>query len=149
MAALREEGKIRIVFTDAHQTVKTEMFKARTDDMQELNDPRQMPIVPLSELAVGEDSLVILEMKADNADTVVPGSSYIRIPITRLNTRTGIETPDTLIGNKDLFTSNVTTVAGSWVTLGTYTIPAQEKIKLGKRIVENSRILLVPYDDTA
>jgi hypothetical protein len=40
-----------------------------------------------------------------------------------------------------VFAAGVTSIAaGGWVTIGSYTVPAQEEIRIGQSIAENSRL---------
>lgn len=134
------EGIVRIRFTDANRGVMTKVFEARTEDLDVSTDPRQQPLVAMSGIALGQDDLIILEIKGDSATTFDKDLSRVSIPITVLSTATGQRTPTNLVYSD--FSAADTTVADTWTEVGAYTIPAQQKVRMGKEIPDNSRIYI-------
>lgn len=139
--AAADEGMMRIRFTDANRGVMTKVFESRTEPLDVATDPRQQLILPMSGGVVGQDDLVILEVNADLATSMDYGLSTVRIPVTVLATATGQKTATYLV-HADFTSVDVTLPAGTWVEVGTYTIPAQQKLRLGHEIPDNSRIYL-------
>lgn len=134
------EGLIRIRFTDANRGVMTKVFESRTEVLDVSTDPRQQLLVAVSGVTLGQDDLIILEIKGDSATTFDKDLSSVRIPVTVLSTATGQKTATDLVYAD--FSTEDTTVADTWTEVGSYTVPAQQKIKLGKEIPDNSRIYI-------
>ena len=132
-----DEGDVRIRFADASRSNLRKIFEAPTEALDVSTDPRQQLIVPLSKETLHEDDLMIVEVKVGTASSADYGLSTVRIPITKRNKSTGQETP-TYLRDSDLRSADVT-LATSWTELGVYTVGAQEDVKLGHRIPDNSR----------
>lgn len=135
-----DEGDVRIVFTDASQSRREKIFEAPTEALDVSTDPRQQLIVPFSLETIHEDDLLLVEVKVGTASSADYGLSTVRIPVTKRSKATGQETP-TYLRDSDLRSADVT-LATSWTQLGSYTISAQEDLKLGHRIPDNSRIYI-------
>jgi hypothetical protein len=136
-----DEGDVRIRFADASRSNLRKIFEAPTEALDIATDPRQQLIVPFTNESIHEDDLVIVEVKVGTASTADYGLSTVRIPITKRNKSTGQETP-TYLRDSDLRSADVTLTANTWVELGSYTVSAQEDLKLGHRIPDNSRVYI-------
>lgn len=136
-----DEGDVRIVFADASQSNRRKIFEAPTERLDLSALQSEQIIVPLSGETLHQDDLLIVEVKVGTASTADYALSKIQIPITKLNKSTKQETP-TYLRDSDLRSADVTLTANTWVVLGTYTVSAQEAIKLGQRIPDNSRIYM-------
>lgn len=135
-----DEGKFRIVKTDASETVRQVLFEAHSTRLDVSTDPRQQVIVPMSQASAREDDKILLEYYASAASVAGTGDCTAIIPFRRRNVRTG-NVADTVLIMPDFdLGADVTLVANSWVKFGSFTIPAQEEYKLGQTIAENSRI---------
>jgi len=133
-----DEGDVRIIFSDASQLNRRVVFQAPTERLDGSALQSEQIIVPLSGETVHQDDLIIVEVKVGTASTADYGLSTVQIPITKLNKSTKQETP-TYLRDSDLRAADVTLTASTWVVLGTYTVSAQEAVKLGQRIPDNSR----------
>ena len=135
-----DAGDIRIVKTDASETVRQVIFETGSEiAVLGETDPRLSPIVPMSQAGFREDDKLLVEYKTGTASQVTGATSSIRIPIRRRNVRTG-NVAESFLRSSDVFAAGATTIAASsWVKIGSYTIPAQEELKIGQSIAENSR----------
>ena len=133
-----DEGDVRIIFSDASQLNRRVVFQAPTERLDGSALQSEQIIVPLSGETVHQDDLIIVEVKVGTASTADYGLSTVQIPITKLNKSTKQETP-TYLRDSDIRAADVTLTASTWVVLGTYTVSAQEAVKLGQRIPDNSR----------
>lgn len=136
-----DEGDVRIIFTDASESRREKVFEAQTEILDANTTLRDQLIVPFSAETIHEDDIVKVEVKVGVASTADYGLSTVRIPITKRNRATGQETP-TFLRDSDLRAADVTLTAATWVVLGSYTISAQEDLKLGHRIPDNSRVYI-------
>lgn len=136
-----DEGDVRVVFTDASESRREKVFEAATEILDANTTLRDQLIVPLSKETLHEDDILKVEVKVGTASSADYGLSSVRIPITKRNKTTGQETP-TFLRDSDLRAADVTLTAATWVTLGSYTISAQEDLKIGHRIPDNSRIYI-------
>jgi hypothetical protein len=132
-----DEGDVRIIFSDASNSNRRKVFEGPTERLDISTDPRQQIIVPLSADVLHQDDTLIVEVKVGTASSADYGLSTVQIPITKLNKGTKQETP-TFLRDSDLRAADVT-LATTWTVLGTYTVSAQEALKLGHRIPDNSR----------
>ena len=135
-----DAGDIRIVKTDASETVRQVLFETGSEiAVLGATDPRLSPIVPMSQATFREDDKLLIEYKTGTASQVTGSTSSIRIPIRRRNVRTG-NVAESFLRSSDVFAAaQVAIAASSWVKIGSYTIPAQEEVKVGQSIAENSR----------
>ena len=136
-----DEGDVRIVFADASSSNRRKVFEAPTERLDGSTLQSEQIIVPFSAETIHQDDLLIVEVKVGTASSADYGLSTIQIPITKLNKSTKQETP-TYLRDSDLRSADVTLTANTWVVLGTYTVSAQEAVKLGQRIPDNSRIYI-------
>lgn len=136
-----DEGMLRLRFTDANRGIMTKVFESRTEPLDVAVDPRQQLILPMSGAVVGQDDLVILEINADVATSMDYGLSTVRIPVTVLATATGQKTATYLV-HADFNLQDVNLAEHTWVEIGAYTIPAQQKLRLGHEIPDNSRLYI-------
>lgn len=136
-----DSGMFRLRFTDANRGVMTKVFESRTEPLGISTDPRQQLILPMSNAIVGQDDLVVLEINVDTTSSLDYGLSTVRIPITVLATATNQETATYLV-HKDFVAADVTLTADTWIEVGSYTVPAQQKLRLGHEIPDNSRIYI-------
>lgn len=139
-----DEGELRIIFSDASETNKRVIQQYSSEQLDVSTDPRQLQIVPKSVDLLMEDDKMILEysaMAATNIDyTAAEAWTKIRIPVTVRNKRTGTIFEKTL-RHPDFASADVTiSGANTFTVIGTYTVGAQEEVKLGWSIAENSRI---------
>lgn len=135
-----DEGTFRVRFTDANRGVMTKVFEARSETLDISADPRQQLLMPVSGVTLGQDDLMILEFDADVATTLDAGiASTLRIPITMMSMATGQRTA-TYLTLPEFTTANITLPAETWTEIGVYVVPAQQKIKIGHEIPDNSRI---------
>lgn len=149
MATLSDEGEVRITFTDASEGNKqfimegsTERLRCRVAAGAVEADARKYLIMPKSKAALEEDDKILIEFKPTVETEVDYGLSVIELPVTIRNKRTGAVYERTL-RHGDFATGDVTAIpADKWTVLGTYVISAQEQVKLGWNIAENSRIYM-------
>ena len=136
-----DAGDIRIVKTDASETVRQVLYETGSEiAVLGETDPRLAPIVPMSLAGLREDDKLLIEYKTGTASQVTGASSAARIPIRRRNVRTG-NVAESFLRSSDVFAAGATVIAASsWVTIGSYTVPAQEEIRIGQTIAENSRL---------
>ena len=134
-----DEGDFRIVKTDASETVRQVLFEAASELLDISTDPRQQIIIAQSMASLREDDKLLIEYKTGTATSVDYGTSVVRIPIRRRNVRTG-NVAESYLRHSDFASADVTVAAGSWIKIGSYTVPAQEEIRIGQSIAENSRI---------
>ncbi len=136
-----DAGDIRIVKTDASETVRQVLYETSSEiAVLGATDPRLSPIVPMSLAGMREDDKLIIEYKTGTASQITGASCALRLPIRRRNVRTG-NVAESFLRSSDLFAAGAVTVAASkWVAIGTYTVPAQEEIRIGQTIAENSRL---------
>jgi hypothetical protein len=134
-----DEGDFRIVKTDASETVRQVLFEAASELLDISEDPRQQIIVPMSMATLREDDKLLIEYKTATATTVDYGLSTVRVPIRRRNVRTG-NVADSYLRHSNFASADTTVAANTWVKIGSYTIPAQEELRIGQAIAENSRI---------
>lgn len=136
-----DHGMLRLRFADANRGVMTKVFESRTEPLNVSTDPRQQLILPMSGALVGQDDVVILEVNVDTTSSMDYGLSTVRIPITILATATGQKTATYLV-HKNFVAADVTLTADTWIEVGSYTVPAQQKLRLGHEIPDNSRVYI-------
>ncbi|MDD3041171.1 hypothetical protein [Bacteroides sp.] len=136
-----DAGDIRVVKTDASETVRQVLYETGSEiAVLGATDPRLAPIVPMSLAGMREDDKLLIEYKTGTASQITGASCSARIPIRRRNVRTG-NVAESFLRSSDVFAAGVTSIAASqWVTIGSYTVPAQEEIRIGQTIAENSRL---------
>ncbi len=136
-----DAGDIRIVKTDASETVRQVLYETGSEiAVLGGSDPRLAPIVPMSQATLREDDKLLIEYKTGTASQITGATSGTRIPIRRKNVRTG-NVAESFLRSSDVFAAGAVTIAANgWVTIGSYTVPAQEEIRLGQSIAENSRL---------
>ena len=139
--AATDAGDIRIVKTDASETVRQVLYETGSEiAVLGGSDPRLAPIVPMSQATLREDDKILVEYKTGTASQITGASCSARIPIRRKNVRTG-NVAESFLRSSDVFAAGVTAIAANgWVTIGSYTVPAQEEIRIGQSIAENSRL---------
>jgi len=135
-----DEGDVRIIFSDASYMNRRIVWQGPTERLDGSALQSEQVIVPLSAETIHQDDLLIVEVKVGTASSADYGLSTIQIPITKLNKSTKQETP-TYLRDSDIRAADIT-LATTWTVLGTYTISAQEAVKLGQRIPDNSRIYI-------
>jgi hypothetical protein len=109
-------------------------------------DPRLAQVVPYTPGAVlKEDDVLIIALKGDAADAL-DSATVVRVPVTIKNMTTGI------VRAAFLTLADFRTMAGaaidgtdisvltSWTDVMKYTVGAQERLILGHKFAENSRI---------
>ena len=148
-----DEGAIRLVFSDSSETEKRVIGEWATEQLDISTDPRQQIIMPKSKDMLEEDDKLILEVNLMAASNVDYGSAEawtkIRIPVTVRNKRTGTVF-ERILRHPDFASADVTIgTANVWQAIGTYTVSAQEQVKLGWNIAENSRIYALLAETTS
>lgn len=133
-----DEGDVRIRFSDASRGNLRKVFEAPTELLDASALMSEQLLVPYSKETIHEDDLLIVEVNVGTTSSADYGLSTVRIPITKRNKATGQETP-TFLRDSDIRSADVTLTGGAWVELGTYTISAQESLKIGHKIPDNSR----------
>lgn len=138
-----DAGDIRIVKTDASETVRVVLFETASEiAVLGATDPRLAPIVPMSQAGLREDDKLLIEYKTGTATTVTGATSSCRIPIRKRNVRTG-NVAESFLRSGDVFAAaQVAVPANSWYKIGSYTVKAQEEIKIGQSIAENSKLFV-------
>lgn len=138
-----DAGDIRIVKTDASETVRVVLFETASEiAVLGATDPRLAPIVPMSQAGLREDDKILIEYRTGTATQVTGASSSCRIPIRKRNVRTG-NVAESFLRSADVFAAGAVTVpANSWYKIGSYTVKAQEEIKIGQSIAENSKLFV-------
>jgi len=139
--AATDAGDIRIVKTDASETVIVVLYETASEiAVLGATDPRLAPIVPMSQAGLREDDKLLVEYKTGTATTVTGATSSARIPIRKRNVRTG-NVAESFLRATDVFAAGQIAVpANSWYKIGSYTVKAQEEIKVGQSIAENSKL---------
>ena len=138
--------EIRLVYGDASET---ELHAVETLSGIRLNpggttpttDPRLLPILAKTKGALEEDDKLIIYGRpttTTNFDT----NGELEIPVTIQNIKTKVVSAKVL-ERADFFTSDVAMTVNIWNKIGSYTITAQERLKIGQAIAENSRIRVV------
>lgn len=142
------EGAVRIVFQDASGTRRDVVFgEVRTEPLRAAaagttaTDPRVMMQVPAGAATLEEDDKLVVEMKGDAA-TIVDETAVVRIPVRIQNKKTQV-TRETFLTGADigLVATNVA-VLTTFTLIGSYTINAQERLRLGHATQVNSQILM-------
>jgi hypothetical protein len=142
------EGAVRIVFQDASGTARNVVYgETRTEPLRAAaagsvaTDPRTLQQVPAGGATLGQDDKLVVEMKADSA-TYLDNGSTIRIPVRIQNVKTGV-VRETFLTAADLgLTTTDVSIATTWTTVGSYTVNAQERLRLGHATQANSQILM-------
>lgn len=101
-----------------------------------------------------EDDILSISLSGVAADTLGYDdmNDSVFIPITRKILVTGQIIEDVLEVNDMELAAAPTSVAGKWVEILKYTVPAQQQIKLGQKYpadAPNSHVCIIPMDDTA
>lgn len=125
-------------------------------------DSRLLPVVPYrptKRIFKPKDLFEIhLAPATTDADTVVTASSYVRVPVTVKNLRTGDKYPSFITGGQtgggkhpvsDDSSMVLSATVGQSKRIWYYQIPDGLELVIGHVIAFNSRLLIAPYDDTA
>lgn len=146
MANEVQDIDIRLIYGDAGETRMDSVFEANGVRLNPggttpTTDPRLLPIVPKTKGSLAEDDKLFLYAKSVssvNFDT----NSDVEVPVAVRNVKTKVVS-EKVLRTADFYASDVTMVAGVWTKIGYYTIGAQEELKIGHAIAENSRIRMV------
>lgn len=134
------EGSVRMIFADASETRRDVVFgEVRTEPLDVSTDPQQQLVVPAGAATLEEDDKLIVEMKGDAA-TTVDNTSVIRIPVRIQNKKTKVVRETYLTGADLGLTATDVAIATSWTKVGSYTVNAQERLRLGHGTRANSTI---------
>jgi hypothetical protein len=141
-----DEGKLRILFSDASRTNKRVVGEWASEQLDISTDPRQQIIIPKSAEVLEEDDLLLIEYNGLAASSVdydaAEANTKFRIPVTIRNKRTG-NVYERILRHPDLASADVAiSAASTWYELGAYTVSAQEQLRLGHKIAENSRLYI-------
>ncbi len=147
--ALSDEGEIRITYTDASEANKAFVMEASTERLRCRHatgsveaDARKYLVLPKSQASLEEDDKILIEFKPILATLIDVVNTVLELPVTIRNKRTGTVHERTLRWG-DFQTADVTGIAANkWTIVGTYTVSAQEQVKIGWNIAQNSRILM-------
>lgn len=142
-----DEGNLRILYSDASESVKNRIFGAASEQLDISTDPRQQLTLPKSQKAQEEDDKIIIEYKALAATSVdytaTETFTKMRIPVTIQNKRTGNVVED-ILRHPDFASADVTiSSANTWTQIGVYTVGAQERVKLGWANPAMSRLYIL------
>lgn len=163
MVAVREEGIIEIVLSDAGEEINTTVKKYNTAvdfPAASVTTPSERPWLEYGiGRAVNEDEYVKVFFTSASTDNVVAASSLVSIPVTTQNLTTGSISSGVLTAEDfdhwlAASTTGVTCTAGVRTYLGKYRVKAKQILKLGNYTAKdsldkgNGRVLMVPYDDT-
>lgn len=135
-----------MVYTDASQTRKDVVGEYDTSLLDISTDPRQKIIVPyVKSNPLKEDDMLIMELQGITAGDFDSGSTF-QIPVTIRNITTGI-VRETMLTVSDFRDMSGTAIGATNIDYGTnftavakYVVKAQEQLKLGYRMAENSRV---------
>jgi len=160
MASAREEGHIKLVVTDPNENIERDLgqwYTAMHFPDACKTDLTKAPYVPfkLGGVTLQEDSKLLIYMKSDATDTLDYDdmTSHVNIPVTLYHLTTGhVEYKN--LGVSDVKLSSAPTVtAGTWVKIGEYSVPKRMLMHIGMPMGTsdnpNSRLLIIPMDDTA
>jgi hypothetical protein len=137
-----DAGKLRIVKTDASETVRQVLFEAHSSRLNVGTDPRTQIILPMSAASAREDDKILIEYFTGTASIAGTGDCTYVIPMRKRNVRTG-NVADSVLTVSDVdLGADVTIPANRWTVIAAYTVNAQEEVKLGQSIAENSRIYI-------
>lgn len=149
MATLSDEGEIRITYTDASEANKTFVMEASTERLRCRTaastveaDARKYLVLPKSQAMLEEDDKILIEFKPVTLTEIDELLTVLELPVTIRNKRTSTIHERTLRW-ADFVTGDVTNIAANkWTIVGTYIVSAQEQVKIGWNIAQNSRILM-------
>jgi len=153
--ALSTDFRLRIYYTDAAESRMDQVFEASGSELNpelkaynEAFDPRLLPIVPKTTDGIYEDDKLLIMGYFDSTGTIDVSDTRILLPVSVKNIKTGVVSERTLKTADLLGTSDITiSSASTWTRLGAYTVSAQEGLKIGRRIAENSRMQVsLDYD---
>jgi hypothetical protein len=141
------EGNLRLYASDASMSRKDLIYgDVRTEQLDISTDPRQMQVVPYTvQAVVKEDDVIIVALKGDTAGNF-DSASTLRVPVTIKNMTTGI-TRSAFLSLPDFTDMAGAAPSATNIEYGTnytdvlkYTVKAQERLILGHKFAENSRI---------
>jgi len=147
-------GDVRLYAADASLSRKDIIYGDVSTVLLGLggSDPRLAQIVPYAPGAVlKEDDVLIVATKSTAAGSVdSTATTVFRIPVTIKNMTTGIVrqaflgiTDFTDMTGTALGATEILSPAGVWQDILKYTVKAQERVILGHKTAENSRIHMV------
>lgn len=137
-------GAYQLAYSDASGTRIDVVFgPVRSEALSVSTDPRQQLVVPYQAgQPLRENDKLLFQGKTDSASTI-DNTTTMRIPVTIKNMKTGIERETYLTAADFGFTTtDVTTSSTAYTTLGTYTVSAQEALKLGHKTAANSVVYI-------
>jgi hypothetical protein len=124
-----------------YHTYEVSGIEANPGGTTPTTDRRILPIMEMSGVDIGPDDKVLVSAYP-TASTNFDTNSDLEIPITVLNTTTKVAKPSVL-QRADIYTADQAMTTGQWNRIGAYTVPRQQRLVLGKKIAENSRIRAV------
>ena len=144
------EGMIRLVASDASETAKVQIERYATQILDPTDgDPRVLPTVLLSPKILNyADKLILeympLEAEGDVATdpTESDTHSLVRVPVSIKNITTGnvFSTFLTSYHFNPSATNYTGLAVGTWAKIGEYSISAQEQLRVGHKLADNSKI---------
>ena len=142
------EGIVRLVYSDASETSKNQAMNLSTQELDLATDPRQLQVLAFGGQVLAEDDKLIMEFFPTAAagdvatdPTESATHSLIRVPVTVKNVRTGNKFERTLTSNDfQSAAANYSCSQNAWTAIGTYTVGAQEEVRLGHINPVNSRV---------
>lgn len=144
-------GDVRLYAADASLSRKDIIYGDVSTVLLGLggSDPRLCQIVPYTPGAVLKEDDVLIVSTKSTADGYIDNTSthVYRIPVTIKNMTTGIvreaflaRTDFTDMAGTAIGTTDLLSPAGIWTDMVKYTVKAQERLILGHKMAENSRI---------
>lgn len=166
--ASQEHGQLRLIAKNAEETQSVVLWRGTTYDFRIENvagteyyknyDARKQPQIPTHPHSLMPDDKLYLEFMADAADTIESEESLIIVPIQTWSRGDKKAYPRTLkgedfedsagtsFGQSD--TTDIACAAGSWQTIGYYTVPKQTQLRVGNMNPTLGRLYCYIGDDT-
>lgn len=136
-----DEGDFRLRFSDAAGSSLDKVLEIPSEVADNSLLRSEQYRVDMSEVVFKQDDKIEIYYRAAiTATTADYGLSTLKIPITRKNLRSGKKTP-TYLRDGDFRSADVT-LPVAWTLLGTYTVGAQEELKIGHENPYNSTIYM-------
>lgn len=137
---------IRLIYGDAGETRMDKVYGASGVRLNPgittpTTDPRLLPIVPKTKGSLGEDDKLFLYAKSTSS-VHFDENSELEVPVSIRNVKTKVVSEENL-HRADFFATGVDMVVNNWTKIGYYTVGAQEELKIGHTIAENSRMRVV------
>jgi hypothetical protein len=154
MVTAQEPAIVYLTWKDPSKMTRVVMWSHHTRHMEAQKDEfDKLPILNYYKKRFEPYDYLAIELIVDSSDGIDYTDSYIEVPVTFRNKRTGQVFEDTLTVAGDrkftMLADATAFVAGQLKEWGYFQIPDGLELKLGHKEKFNSRVLIVPYDDTA